>query len=408
MAYAGELQNGHIHALRADLTRAIAAYTSAVSASSQSAEAHARVALVLFTEDQLRIITDAYQEALKEPLDDPANHARLASALDRMGAGEGLVATRQHIVELAPDERDNWLLLSQALWEIAEYEKAVSTLSSAAAQFPEDLYVLDRYATTLQWAALFPEAASVYQSVLRLVPPTSEDHAYFISGLGLAVEGLGETNAAIRTYQEGLAWHPDSRELQESLKAALHFGAAGPVSDGTRGILGQMRTVVEAARDVAERNSLNASNYTALAHALRRQGSDKASILACVKALSLDAGHQHARTLLAETLLLRNQERAADAIRDQESGWFARTFASYVRLGDALEDQHRLAEAIAAYAAAVALASEPVRAPHLKLAHAYFRSGDYAAARRHLTAASEANPQADLDEDWIRELLGKT
>jgi tetratricopeptide (TPR) repeat protein len=136
--------------------------------------------------------------------------ARADSAQQR----QQTVNEAQAAVEIDPDNRDKWVQLSDALWNIGRQAEAIDAYQVAISIDPLNFAMQTNLANLLVQNGQVEAGISRYQSILRIRPEMVDTWL----NLGVAYANAGLHDDARATWERGLEIDPGNRKLQQYLR----------------------------------------------------------------------------------------------------------------------------------------------------------------------------------------------
>jgi len=299
-----------------------------------------------------------------------------AMAQHRQGRPNDAIATLDRVITLAPGRPDAWKLRGQIRLQRGAGDDALADFDRAITAWPHDADIHAYRGDALRLLNRAADARAAYQHALGLNP----DHVRALNGLGLIAAQDGDARAALEYHDRALALDPGFAEAHNGRGLALsrRNDLAGALTSFTRAYalwpdyvdalvnagntLRKLRRFDEA-RSTTERalhlepDSLD--GLYSLSGILGAVGRLDEAIDLCDRALAIDPSFSAA--LMRRATMLGLQKRHADALAGfdrvltltgQTGSFQAR---AHLLRGNALRSLERLAEALAAYDAALAL-----------------------------------------------------
>lgn len=272
-----------------------------------------------------------------------AFYYHLAAAYASLGKPEQALEMYQAAVERSPKHRAGWLAYSNALAAAGRAEQAATVLQQALVEFPDDPQVLSNL------GELYLANSGMQTKALELllkavaIDPTSVAAQ---QNLGLAYDATGQTESAMRTWEEAIRLQPNYPLAHNSLATCL-----------------------------ADRGQFtDAETHYRLAIRFDPQYAD--------------AHFNYATLLVKQNRLPQAETELRETIRLQPKAAMA-----YTNLGNILEQQGNVKGAIAQYR--LAIEKDPtLDRPQLALGMALGAQGDLREARTHLELAARSNDPA--------------
>lgn len=207
---------GLVQAQRGDLAGAIASQEAAARLSICDPAPYLLLGGLYFQQDDIAQAAAAYQSALAL---DPGNADAwyvLGSLRNLQDDLAGAASAAQQAVDLEPDLVEAQRLLALALFNLGDIDESLSAAQALVSLEPQaaqnHALLGDIYAGLQQWEA----AAQAYEAALALA-----DDATTRIVLGLVRMQLGQIDAAVEQYQAALALEPDNATAWQSLGDAF-------------------------------------------------------------------------------------------------------------------------------------------------------------------------------------------
>lgn len=248
-------------------------------------------------------------------MDDPLAIARAAfsrgDVAAAMSAAEAACTTQ-------PQSADAWFLLGAARHRAGVPEAALAAFERAAALVPGASAIANARAAVLGELGRPADARAVLEAFLSLGQPHDPQ---VLVNLAIALEALGETDAAAGRYGDALAIARTANH-PSVLPALLNLGALLMRQGRHADALPIHRELVARAPGVADAHFNLAENYLAL-------GAPEESLVAADAALRIDPRHVFARIDRAFALALTDRLHEAQAELERAKATDPARFASY-------------------------------------------------------------------------------
>ncbi len=142
--------------------------------------------------------------------DEARPHLARADSAQQM---QQAVNDAQSAVETDPNDRDKWVHLSNVQWKLGQYQKAIDAYNIALSIDPANFAMQTNLASMLVQSGDVAAGISRYQSILRLRPEMVETWL----NLGVAYANAGQYADARASWEKGLEYDPQHRQLQKYL-----------------------------------------------------------------------------------------------------------------------------------------------------------------------------------------------
>ncbi|MDZ4700426.1 MAG: tetratricopeptide repeat protein [Rhodothermales bacterium] len=119
----------------------------------------------------------------------------------------------QSAVQTEPENRDKWVHLSDVQWKVEQYQKAIDAYSVALSLDPANFAMQTNLANMLVQSGDIEAGISRYQSILRIRPEMIDTWL----NLGVAYANAGQHANARATWEKGLEYDPQNRQLKKNL-----------------------------------------------------------------------------------------------------------------------------------------------------------------------------------------------
>ena len=186
------------------------------------------LAQAYFHADQRASSVETMERAVAAAPDNPTILLKLGEYRAHAGKHSPALEALLRAQELNPAEPGIDLALGNVYLRLLEVEKAREALTRAEQQDPENPAVLASLAEACAKARDHAEALKYYRKILAL----GHDDAAYHLGLGAALVGLGENEAAIRALNEAVERSP--RLEQAHFHLARAYQAAGQTEESRR------------------------------------------------------------------------------------------------------------------------------------------------------------------------------
>ncbi len=285
--------------------RAARAYRNVLERQPGHADALNNLGVLLFGGGDIVGAAAAYRQALMHRPGFASALNNLSSALMDLGDIEGAARAIRESLEIDQDRVESWITLGTLLRRLDRPQTAIEAYTAALSLEPLMASAHENLADCLRELGRGDE---VLDSVKASVATCPEDfRAYLL--LGEALYRGGDLAGAVASYRTALELvcrdGVGEADIRQRLGDALVF--AGDVAGG----------VAELARAV-ELRPWHAVSQRAMAGALLRLGEGEGALVACERALLVDAFDQEAIAIRALALYLTGRDREAREITDPE------------------------------------------------------------------------------------------
>jgi tetratricopeptide (TPR) repeat protein len=154
--------------------------------------------------EAMKTTREAYAQAVAAAPDDPMLRAQLGYLKRTAGDLAGAEADMRRVVELLPDNPENWDLLGLILIQEQHYEEAVVAYRRAFQCDPKKVKSLQNAAQALESLGRREEAIRAFRRVVAIKP----DATLAWIRLGEILDGMGRQSQAEDCYHQALANHP--------------------------------------------------------------------------------------------------------------------------------------------------------------------------------------------------------
>ncbi|TAK91702.1 MAG: tetratricopeptide repeat protein [Burkholderiaceae bacterium] len=339
----------------------------------QQAQARQQHASAAAARAQHSMATQTLQEAL--------THHRAG----RLPQAEALY---RQILERVPDHADALHLLGVLAHQMGDHARAVATIDQAIRHAPAAAMYCNR-GLALQALGQMDAAADSFQQALQLQPGNLETH----NNLGLTLHAQGKFTAAAQHFRKALAGRPDYAEAHSNLSSTLQA-------------LGQAKEAEQYARKAIAFNPRLAEAHSNLGNALQAQKLWPAAVAAYQQALTLQPDFVRAHYNLGAALSAQGDldgalqsYRRALAIAPDDA-------ACHNNLGLTLYAKEEFDAALDHYRRALQMRPGYAEA-HNNLGLALQRKGDLETAQTHYRQAILHKPQLVEAHDNLGNVLKK-
>jgi tetratricopeptide (TPR) repeat protein len=196
---------------------AIACYHAALTLNAHHADAHLRLADVLFALDRQQEAIEHYKSLLAIHPDHCGAHNNIGIAFLAVGQLQSAVAHFQRALAIKPDYAEARGSLGNALRALDRPHEALFQYKRALAIRPDYADLHNNLAGVLQSLGHVKEAIAHYRQALELKPDYAEAHF----NLGSAFEALDRPAEGMACYEAALAVRPNLAEAHNNLGNAL-------------------------------------------------------------------------------------------------------------------------------------------------------------------------------------------
>lgn len=257
-------------------------------------------------------------------------------ALFNQGRYAELEGHAQSLLNRYPESGFAWKILGTALG--IQGKSAVPALQKAAQFLPNDAETHYNLGLALQTLGQFDAAIASYRRALVLRPDDADAH----SDLGNALQELGRHEAAVASYRRALALNPRLAEAHNKLGCALHD-------------LGNPRDAAASYRRALALNPRDVEAYNNLGFALQEVGQLEDALTHYRQALALDPVYAVAHNNLGNVLQELGQLNSAVASFQRALELKPEYVVAHYNLGNALQELGQIDAALTSYQRALVL-----------------------------------------------------
>ncbi len=253
---------GNLASLLADRgqhAEAAAAYQQALRLRPASAALHNNLGKALAALGQHEQALASYRQALRLQPDFIVAQRNLARTLNTLARPVEAIAAFHQLLNIEPGQADTWLRIGLIELDSGELQAAVASLRQALALQADHLPAVLNLGTALLALGDYPAAAAQFEQALRLTSEHAPEHAAAHADLSLALQGMGQFDAALMQLRRAVALAPANALIQGNLGKLLK-----DLGRSDEAVVHYRRAVALRPDDLIARSALLfALNYTA-------------------------------------------------------------------------------------------------------------------------------------------------
>ena len=322
-----------LHQQRGEYDEAIDDYGQVIKLRPDDAEAWRQRAKVYVQLKQWGEAIADYSEVIKlKPSDDTAWYEQ-ATAYHKLGVDEQAITCFRQAIELDPKKAWFYANLGEALRDQGRLEEAITCFRQALELDTKQAWVHIELGNALRAQGKLDEAIGCFRKWIELDPKNASAHA----ALGDALRDQGKLDEAITCFRKAI-------ELDPKI-TWFYFGLGIALSAQDK-----LDEAVDCYRKAIEVEPTSAQAYWFLGGALRAQGKLDEAIACFRQAIELDPKHASAHTAPRRRPAgSREAGRGHRLVPQEASNSTRRNASAHTNLGDALQAQGKLDEAIVEY-----------------------------------------------------------
>ncbi|MEG4483666.1 tetratricopeptide repeat protein [Microcoleus sp. D2_18a_B4] len=323
------------------------AYRKAIELNPDFSWSHNNLGDVLLKLERWEEAVESYRKATELNPDFSWSHNYLADALIKLGRWDEAISAYQRSIELNPDHFWAHNNLAEALVNLERWDEAVVAYRRANEVNPNFFWSQSKLGDVLLEMERWEEAIEVYRRAAELNP----DFPWTYYNMGTAFENLERWDESIAAYRRAAEIQADLPWLSQKLADALRMRSQWDLRDA----MGLYRKAIQGNPDdvqlyhkALEIAPNDADLYVELADALVRKNWPDGAIVFYQMALQIRPDDKAISGLLEEVLKKKGVSRAAEK-SDRTPG----DAVDYHKLGESLQGEGKIDEAIVAYKKAI-------------------------------------------------------
>jgi tetratricopeptide (TPR) repeat protein len=340
------------------------------------------------TAEKLPEAIDAFEKALKQ---DGSND----------GAMEGLVGTWKKVVQIAPNEQDNLLGLSNALIRSGHGDEAKQVLEKAKGVNPNNPEIDKLIATSkeksnevqsiqmaekaleAQKAGKIDDAITLYEVAVRRLPPVPATSDVYYN-LGLAYQARSRTADAIQAYNQALKFNPANDDAKKAIQKISNQIAADKLKKTSEQAVslqsqGKTSEAIAIYQNILKDNPQDAQTHFNLGTAYQEAGKVNEALSEYQVAAQIDSKNSEYSSAVALLKQSLNNNAKTDQVND------------LIREAIELQQAGKTGESIQKYKKAIEMDTASAQA-HFNLGTAYHSSNQTADAIKEYREAYTLDP----------------